>query len=38
LVDILLIERKIAELDTYLRQIKEFERIPLKKYRSDWKI
>jgi uncharacterized protein YutE (UPF0331/DUF86 family) len=37
LVDRLLIGRKIAEMETYLRQIKEFSTIPLATYKKNWK-
>lgn len=37
MVDRLLIGRKIAEMETYLRQIKEFSTISLVAYKKDWK-
>jgi len=37
LVDKLLISRKIAELDTYLKQIKEYEKISPSEYKREWK-
>lgn len=38
MVDKLLLGRKLTEMDIYLGQIKEFSRISLSSYRSDWKI
>ncbi len=37
MVDVILIGRKLDELDTYLEQLKEFADISLSKYRKDWK-
>lgn len=37
MVDILLIKRKLAELDTYLGQLKEYQDIKLSDYKSQWK-
>jgi len=37
LVDKTLIMRKLAELDLYLVQIREFEPVSLEDYRKDWK-
>lgn len=37
MVDVLLIKRKLAEIDTYLRQLKEYQNIKLSDYRSQWK-
>ncbi len=37
MVDKLLISRKIAELDTYLKQIKEYKNISPNEYKRDWK-
>ncbi len=37
MVDKLLIGRKIAELDTYLKQIKEYEKISPSEYKREWK-
>lgn len=37
LVDKLLIGRKLAQLDTYLAQIREFSKISIAAYKSDWK-
>jgi uncharacterized protein YutE (UPF0331/DUF86 family) len=36
-VDKTLIMRKLAELDLYLEQIREFEPVSLEDYRKDWK-
>jgi len=38
LVDKLLIGRKLTQLDSYLGQIREFSKISIAKYKSDWKI
>jgi len=38
LVDKLLIGRKLTQLDTYLTQIREFSRVSITAYKSDWKI
>ncbi len=38
MVDRLLILRKIAELETYLSQIREFSGISVNTYREDWKV
>jgi len=37
LVDKILIGRKLAQLDTYLSQLREFYRISVKTYKEDWK-
>lgn len=37
MVDILLVKRKLAELDTYLGQLKEYQDIKLSDYKSQWK-
>jgi uncharacterized protein YutE (UPF0331/DUF86 family) len=37
LVDKLLIGRKLAQIDTYLKQIGDFSRISLNRYKIDWK-
>lgn len=37
MVDKRLIGRKIAQVDDYLKQIKEFSRISLRSYKKDWK-
>lgn len=37
MVDRALIGRKIAEVETYLDQVKEFSKISLTAYRNDWK-
>jgi uncharacterized protein YutE (UPF0331/DUF86 family) len=37
LVDRALILRKLAELETYLQQIREYEQITVDEYQSDWK-
>jgi uncharacterized protein YutE (UPF0331/DUF86 family) len=37
LVDKLLIGRKLAQIDTYLGQVKEFSRISVNSYRGSWK-
>lgn len=37
MVDKLLTGRKLAQLDTYLQQIKEFSRISAAAYKNDWK-
>jgi uncharacterized protein YutE (UPF0331/DUF86 family) len=37
-VDKLLIGRKLTQLDTYLSQIKEFSKISIVTYKSDWKM
>ena len=38
MVDKTLILRKLSELDEYLKQIKEYEKISVAHYSSDWKI
>jgi len=38
MVDETLILRKLAELDEYFKQIKEYERITVAEYSDDWKI
>jgi uncharacterized protein YutE (UPF0331/DUF86 family) len=38
LVDALLIQRKLSEIDEYLKQIKEYEDISISDYRRQWKI
>jgi uncharacterized protein YutE (UPF0331/DUF86 family) len=38
LVDKLLIGRKLTQLDTYLAQIREFSKISIAAYKSDWKM
>ncbi len=38
LVDYLLIQRKLAELDTYLEQISQYRSISVQNYRADWKV
>jgi len=38
MVDKTLILRKLSELDEYYRQIKEYEKITIGQYSSDWKI
>ncbi len=37
MIDKTLILRKLAELDTYLTQIKEYRDISVEQYRADWK-
>lgn len=37
MVDKLLLGRKIAQVDTYLGQVKEFSKISVNAYRNDWK-
>jgi uncharacterized protein YutE (UPF0331/DUF86 family) len=37
LVDKLLVGRKLAQIDTYLKQIGDFSRISLNRYKVDWK-
>ena len=37
MVDKILILRKLAELDQYLRQVKEYVGISVERYESDWK-
>jgi uncharacterized protein YutE (UPF0331/DUF86 family) len=37
LVDKILIGRKLALIDTYLRQIREFSKISVNEYRQNWK-
>jgi len=37
-VDTLLIKRKLSELDTYLKQVKEYQGIRLSDYRTQWKV
>ena len=37
MVDKLLIGRKLAQIDTYLKQIGDFSRISLNRYKIDWK-
>jgi len=38
LVDKILIMRKLAELETYIKQIQEYSAITVKEYSRDWKI
>ncbi len=38
MVDKLLIGRKLAEMDLYLSQIKEYSKISVKEYNADWKV
>lgn len=38
MVDILLIQRKLTELEEYLKQIKEYQDISISDYRRQWKI
>jgi uncharacterized protein YutE (UPF0331/DUF86 family) len=38
MVDEVLILRKLSELDEYFRQMREYERITVDQYSSDWKI
>lgn len=38
LVDILLIQKKLSELDEYLKQIKEYRDISISSYKKQWKI
>jgi uncharacterized protein YutE (UPF0331/DUF86 family) len=38
LVDILLIQRKLTELEGYLKQIKEYQDISISDYRRQWKV
>jgi len=38
LVDKLLIGRKLTQLDTYLTQIREFSKVSITAYKSDWKM
>ena len=37
MVDKRLVGRKLAQIDTYLNQIKEFSKISLSRYKTDWK-
>lgn len=37
MVDKTVLQRKISDLETYLRQVQEFSGISLEKYRADWK-
>lgn len=37
MVDKLLIGRKLAEMETYLNQIREFSKVSVAKYKGDWK-
>lgn len=37
LVDLLLIKRKLAELDTYMKQLREYQNIKLSDYKNQWK-
>ena len=37
MVDKLLIGRKLAEIETYLNQVREFSKISVAVYKSDWK-
>ena len=37
MVDKLLIGRKLAQMDTYLGQVKEFSKISVNAYRGSWK-
>ncbi|BCB95590.1 hypothetical protein JZK55_05120 [Dissulfurispira thermophila] len=37
MIDLLLIQRKLSELDTYLKQIKEYQDIKLSDYKTEWK-
>lgn len=38
MVDILLIQRKLSELDEYLKQIEEYRDVSISSYRKQWKI
>ena len=38
MVDKILIMRKLAELETYIKQIQEYSTITVKEYSKDWKI
>ncbi len=38
LVDRLLIGRKFAQMDTYLKQLRDFSGVSLNQYKKDWKI
>jgi len=38
LVDKLLLGRKLSQIETYLRQIREYSKISLTAYKNDWKI
>lgn len=38
MVDKLLIGRKLAQIDTYLEQIREYSKVSLSAYKNDWKI
>ena len=38
LVDTLLIQRKLSEIDEYLKQIKEYQDISISDYRKHWKV
>ena len=37
MVDKRLVGRKLAQIDTYLNQIREFSKISLSRYKTDWK-
>jgi uncharacterized protein YutE (UPF0331/DUF86 family) len=37
LVDKLLVGRKLADIDTYLKQVGDFSKISLNQYKNDWK-
>ncbi len=38
MVDKALILRKLTELETYLKQVKEYSGISVEQYQADWKI
>jgi len=38
LVDKLLLGRKLAQIETYLRQIREYSKVSVTAYKGDWKI
>ena len=38
MVDVAVVQRKLSQLDTYLRQVREFAAITLEEYQGDWKI
>ena len=38
MVDSAVVQRKLSQLDTYLKQIREFSSVTLKEYEGDWKV
>ena len=38
MVDVIVVQRKLSQLDTYLQQVREFCTITLEEYQGEWKI